>query len=122
MTSPVVLNKTRVFGTRKRCWEIGRPICTRPAVPAAQLFHLAHALLDAGLTDIEPHAGKTQKSSVFWATLLAPFLRFAVERAYRRRRRSYGALLPEIEQLARLNNSWPVLTGRTLIVTARKRV
>jgi 2-polyprenyl-3-methyl-5-hydroxy-6-metoxy-1,4-benzoquinol methylase len=90
-------------------------------ISAIPFFYLAHALMDCGLGEITPHADKTQKSSAFLAVLALPVLRFAARRSLRRRTRRFGALPPEIEDLARLNNSWPVLTGRTLIVTARQR-
>lgn len=83
-------------------------------------FYMAHALLDAGLTNIEPHADKHQKSSSFWAVLCLPVMRFAAWRSKFRRVRHLGLNSDEIERLAIQNNSWPVLTGRTLIVTARK--
>lgn len=91
-------------------------------ISAISFFYLAHALLDSGLTEIEPHSDKTQKSSAFWATLLSPILGCIAWSSHRRRIRHFGALLPEIEHIARLNNSWPVLTGRTIIITARKPI
>jgi SAM-dependent methyltransferase len=83
-------------------------------------FYLAHALRDAGFSRIEAHADKSQRSSAFWALLLRPMLTLAAGAAHRHRIRRFGALPPDIEALARLNNSWPVLTGRTLILTARR--
>jgi len=83
-------------------------------------FYIAHALRDSGFESIEPHADKSQKSSAFWATLLGPFLRLANRMSRRRRRRRFGCAPEEMEQLGDLNNSWPVLTGRTLIVSARR--
>lgn len=84
-------------------------------------FYLAHALADAGFTGITPHADKTQRSSAFWAAVLGPVLRAFASLAHRRRIRLFGALDPELERLAQDNNSWPVMTGRTLIVSARRR-
>jgi SAM-dependent methyltransferase len=84
-------------------------------------FHLGHTLLDAGFTQIKPHRDKVQRSSGFWAVLLGPFLRSASRRSRRRLTRRYWALPEAVEELARLNNSWLILTTRTLIVTARKR-
>jgi SAM-dependent methyltransferase len=84
-------------------------------------FYLGHTLLDAGFTQIKPHRDKVQKSSSFWAMPLGPFLRLATGRSRRHLTRRYWALPEGVEELARLNNSWLVLTTRTLIVTARKR-
>jgi len=83
-------------------------------------FYLGHALMDAGLEDIHPYCDKKQKSSSIWAYLCSPFLYLAEKRSRKHRPRNPGKLHAEIERLASLNNSWPVLTGRTLIVTARK--
>lgn len=83
-------------------------------------FYMGHAMMDAGLTDIQPHSDKTQKSSSFWAVLCRPFFKLSTLRSRKRRPRHLGELKASIEHLADLNNSWPVLTGRTLIVTARK--
>lgn len=85
-------------------------------------FHLGHALCDAGFEEIVPHSDKPQRSSSIWAVVLAPVLRAIASSAHRRRVRHFGALPPAVEALARQNNSWPVLTGRTLIVTARRSV
>ena len=90
-------------------------------ITAIPFFYLAHALLDAGLTKVQVRADKTQRSSAFWALLLKPCLRLAVRHSFRRRRRRFFALSNEIERLAELNNSWSVLTGRTLILCAFKR-
>ncbi|HAB19346.1 MAG TPA: class I SAM-dependent methyltransferase [Verrucomicrobiota bacterium] len=83
-------------------------------------FHLGHALLDAGFSEVTPHCDKSQRSSSFWAAVLGPLLRLFAGRVARRRIRHFGPLPESVETLARLNNSWPVLTGRTLIVTARR--
>jgi SAM-dependent methyltransferase len=83
-------------------------------------FYMGHAVMDSGLTDIRPHSDKTQKSSSIWAVICRPALALAAWRARRRRPYRPGKLDPEIERLADYQNSWPVLTGRTLIVSARK--
>jgi SAM-dependent methyltransferase len=83
-------------------------------------FHLAHALLDSGFGEIKPHYDKPQKFSSFWGALLAPFFRLSALRSQRRRARRYGLWSEVIEELALENNAWEVLTGRTLIVTARR--
>jgi hypothetical protein len=56
-----------------------------------------------------------------WARLLRPILRLSQERNLRRRRRRYFWLPDQVEGLAKLHNSWTVLTGRTIIVSARKQ-
>lgn len=83
-------------------------------------FYFGHALLDSGFEGVEPHADKSQRSSAFWAVVLLPLLKLVATGARRRRIRHSGARLDSIEEMAERNNSWPVLTGRTLIVTARR--
>jgi SAM-dependent methyltransferase len=83
-------------------------------------FYMGHALMDSGLVDIQPHSDKTQKSSSILAVISWPLLALAARRSRRRRPSRPGKLKPEIEKLVDHNNSWPVLTGRTLIVSARK--
>ncbi len=84
-------------------------------------FHLAHAMLDAGFEEIRPHKDKTQKSSSFLAVLFYPVLKLAVPWERRSRTRRIGKHPEIVEQMAAWNNSWSVLTGRTLIVSARRR-
>jgi SAM-dependent methyltransferase len=84
-------------------------------------FYLAHALLDNNFTEIQVRTDRLQRSSAFWARLLQPFLRFSQGRNLRRRRRRYFWLPDQVEDLAKMHNSWTVLTGRTLIVSARKK-
>jgi SAM-dependent methyltransferase len=84
-------------------------------------FYLAHALLDNDFMEIQVRADRTQRSSTLWATLLRPLLRLSQERNLGRRRRRYFSLPDQVEDLAKLHNSWTVLTGRTLIVSARKQ-
>lgn len=84
-------------------------------------FYLAHALLDNNFTEIQARADRTQRSSALWATLLRPLLRLSQGRNLRRRQRRYFSLPDQVEGLAELHNSWTILTGRTLIVSARKK-
>jgi len=84
-------------------------------------FHVAHAMLDSGFDQIVPHRDKAQKSSSVLALLCYPMLQLAVVLSRRSRTGRLGEHPEIIEQLAAQNNSWPVLTGRTLIVTARRR-
>jgi SAM-dependent methyltransferase len=84
-------------------------------------FYIAHALLDNGFVEIAVRADRIQRSSALWARLLRPILRLSQERNLRRRRRRYFWLPDQVEGLAKLHNSWTVLTGRTIIVSARKQ-
>ena len=84
-------------------------------------FYLAHALLDSGFENVQARSDKAQKSSAVLAAALYPVFGLFVAWARRSRTRRLGPHPEAIEQLARQNDSWPVLTGRTLIVTARRR-
>jgi SAM-dependent methyltransferase len=84
-------------------------------------FHLAHAMLDAGFDEIRPHHDKAQKSSCLLAIVFYPLLSWAVGSARRSRTRRLGKHPENVERLAAQNNCWTILTGRTLIVTARRR-
>lgn len=84
-------------------------------------FHLAHAMIDAGFDEIRAHHDKAQKSSCLLALAFYPFLKWAVGSARRSRTRRLGKHPETVERLAAQNNSWTILTGRTLIVTARRR-
>jgi len=84
-------------------------------------FYLAHSMLDCGFDEIEPHADKTQRSSATLAVVMWPLLHLSSWNSLRRRRRRFSRLPDEVERLAALHRSWPVLTGRTLIVSARKK-
>jgi ubiquinone/menaquinone biosynthesis C-methylase UbiE len=83
-------------------------------------FYLAHAMLEAGFTNIEPHCGKRQKFSSIFGAVLAPVFRCFTAYSLRERRRRFFHLPEELETIAAQQNSWTVLTTRTLIVSARK--
>ncbi len=83
-------------------------------------FYLAHALLDAGFKEVEPHCDKAQKFSSIFGVVLAPVFRFFTALSLRERRRRFFHLSDDLEALAAQQNCWTVLTGRTLIVCARK--
>jgi len=84
-------------------------------------FYLAHALLDAGFDDIELSIDKAQKTSVFWLALLAPFIFVGRFRFMARERKKFKSLTIENEPLVASHFSWPLLVGRTIVVSAIKR-
>lgn len=83
-------------------------------------FYLAHALLDADFGDIELDIDRTQKSSVVLAALFFPLIALGWLRFWGREERKYGTLTPENRAHVARHFSWPVLVGRTLVVSARK--
>jgi SAM-dependent methyltransferase len=83
-------------------------------------FYLAHALRESGFAAITPHNDKPQRLSRALLPILGPLCRGVAAASLRRRRRKLRPLPDEIEALAAANNAAVVLTGRTLIVTARR--
>ena len=83
-------------------------------------FYLAHAFLDAGFDNVELHIDKVQRTSVFWLTLLAPFILAGRYRFMSRERKKYKTITTENAPLVAAHFSWPVLVGRTIIVSAVK--
>jgi SAM-dependent methyltransferase len=83
-------------------------------------FYLAHAFLDAGFEDVELSIDKVQKTSVFWLILLAPFIFAGRARFMARERRKYQSITEQNEPLVRTHFSWPLLVGRTIVVSAVK--
>jgi SAM-dependent methyltransferase len=84
-------------------------------------FYLAHALRENGFKDITPHHDKAQRFSSFLRPFLSPLFRCVEKSSLKRRRRKLRPLSDELEALASDNNNPVVLTGRSLIVTARCR-
>ena len=83
-------------------------------------FYLAHALLDADFGDIELDMDRTQKTSVLLGALFYPLIALGWLRFWRREERKYGTLTAENRAHVARHFSWPMLVGRTLVVSARK--
>ncbi|MCR4301334.1 MAG: class I SAM-dependent methyltransferase [Sulfuricaulis sp.] len=83
-------------------------------------FYLAHALLDSGFDNVELSIDKVQKTSVFWLTLLAPFIFLGMYRFMSRERKKFKTLTVENKPLVASHFTWPLLVGRTIVVSAVK--
>ena len=83
-------------------------------------FYLAHALLGAGFDQVELSIDKVQKTSVFWLIFLAPFIFVGRHRFMTRERKRFKTITPENEPHVEAHFSWPVLVGRTIVVSAAK--
>jgi hypothetical protein len=83
-------------------------------------FYLAHALLDAGFHSVSLKSDKTQKTSVFWLVVLFPILWLGWLHFWSREKRKYRTLTAENRTHVSRNCSWPVLVGRTIVVSCRK--
>lgn len=83
-------------------------------------FYLAHALLDAGFERIELSIDKVQRTSVFWSVLLLPFMFIGWQRFLSQERRKFKTITRENEASVLKHFSWPLLVGRTIVVSAVK--
>ena len=83
-------------------------------------FYLAHALLDAGFDDVKLRIDKAQRTSVVLATLFWPIIAIGRFRFMRRERKRFGTITAENGGLVATHFLWPILVGRTIVVSARK--
>ena len=83
-------------------------------------FYLAHAMLDAGFDKIELSIDKVQRSSVFWMIIFAPIMFIGWHRFMRRERKKFKTITAENKPLVESHFSWPLLVGRTIVVSAIK--
>lgn len=83
-------------------------------------FYLAHALLDADFGEIELDIDRTQKTSVVLAILFFPLIALGWLRFWTREDRKYRTLTAENRAHVARHFSWPVLVGRTVVISARK--
>lgn len=84
-------------------------------------FYLAHALIDAGFDDVTLSIDKVQKTSLFCLLLFFPVIGIGWLRFMRRERRRFKTITAENEALIAAHFSWPLLVGRTIVVSATKR-
>ena len=83
-------------------------------------FYLAHALLDAGFENVELSIDKIQRTSVGWSVGLGPFILLGRLRFMARERNKFKTITTENEPLVASHFSWPLLVGRTIVVSAVK--
>ena len=83
-------------------------------------FYIAHALLDAGMTEVAPSVDKYQRSAIPKLILLWPYIHLFGVRALSRERNHYKTLDGANEPLVQAMNSTPLLLGRTIIACAVK--
>jgi len=76
--------------------------------------------MDAGFEDLQLDTDKTQHTSVFWLVLLFPFIALGWWRFMRQERRRFKTITRENEMHVRAHFSWPVLVGRTIVLSAVK--
>ncbi len=83
-------------------------------------YFLVLAALRAGLEEPELHADRTKRSSAFWAVALAPILQGGGLVHRRKAARKQPVDWEENRALLQSISSWPLLTSRTAILSARK--
>ena len=83
-------------------------------------FYLAHSLLDADFEDIKLTFDKKQKTSVFLLFLLYPLILLGSFFINRKEVRKYKTIDAHNKNFVYEMNSIECLTGRTIIVSARK--
>jgi SAM-dependent methyltransferase len=83
-------------------------------------YFLVLAALRAGLEQPELHADRIKRSSAFWAVALAPLLQGGGLVHRRKAARKRPADWEENRALLESISSWPLLTSRTAILSARK--
>lgn len=129
LTSPNILNvKSRLRFFCSGFYNLfgPLPVClqevhqTSGHINPITYFYLAHALLNAGFSEIEVDIDKMQRTSIFLTIIFAfplvlGWLAFLRAEKYR-----YQTFTPENWPHVARHFSWQVLTGRTIIVSARK--
>lgn len=83
-------------------------------------FYLAHALLDAGFENVELNIDKVQKTSAGWLAALWPLICVGRLRFMARERNKFKTITAENTPLVASHFSWPLLVGRTIVVSAVK--
>ena len=83
-------------------------------------FYLAHSLLDADFDGVKLTIDKVQKTSVFWLVLSAPLIGVGWLRFLHLEKKKYRTLTPENRIHVLRHFSWPLLVGRTIVVSSRK--
>ena len=83
-------------------------------------FYLAHALLDAGFSDIKLSYDKKQRSSSAKVILFSPFLLVGRLFFWRNEVKRFKTITPENKPLVDSHFTWGVLTARTIVVSAQK--
>jgi ubiquinone/menaquinone biosynthesis C-methylase UbiE len=84
------------------------------------VFYLVHSLLDADFIDIKLSIDKKQNSSQFYAILLYPLIRLYCYFANKKERVRYKTIDDNNVEYVHMVNSYRILVGRTIVVSARK--
>jgi ubiquinone/menaquinone biosynthesis C-methylase UbiE len=83
-------------------------------------FYVAHALIQAGFSDVSVTVDKHQRSSLPKLVFAWPFIKFFAALTWRKETHRFKTIKEDNAPLVREINSLPMLLGRTIIVAARK--
>ncbi|VVM06947.1 putative S-adenosylmethionine-dependent methyltransferase/MSMEI_2290 [Methylacidimicrobium cyclopophantes] len=131
LSTPNILNlKSRLRFLWFGFWNLFGPLSfsqrirfdTDGHITPVHYFHLAHALHEAGFTELGLTVDRWQRSSLFSLVLLYLPIRIFGGIAYRQEERRYRTIAPENAPHVKAVNALPLLLGRTCIIWARKPV
>jgi SAM-dependent methyltransferase len=129
ITTPNVLNvKSRVRYLLSGFTNLFDPLPVDPDtrssarrhITSVPYFYLAHALREAGFDKVELAIDRVQKASVGWLVVLFPFLLAGWLRFKAREQKKSKTITVENAPLVASHFSWPLLVGRTIVVSAMK--
>ncbi len=129
LSTPNILNlKSRLRFLWFGFWNLFGPlpfshkirVDTDGHITPVHYFYLAHALHEAGFTEIAFSVDRWQRSSLLSLALLYLPVRIFGGLAYRREVERYHTVSPENERHLKAVNSMALLLGRTCIVLAKK--
>ena len=131
LTTPNVLNlNSRLRFLWFGFWNLFGPLPVRNSalhstgghINPVSFFYLAHSLMDAGFDDVALNADKYQRSAIPKLAFLFLPLKFFGALAYRKEVHRYETIDDQNAPLVKAMNSIPMLLGRTMVVSAIKRL
>jgi SAM-dependent methyltransferase len=129
LTTPNILNlNSRLRFLWFGFWNLFGPLPVKNSslyttgghINPVSFFYLAHALLDAGFSDLSLTVDKYQRSAIPKLVLLVLPLKLLGALAWRTEVKKYRTINADNAPLVRAMNSLPVLLGRTVVVAAHK--
>nr|MDH4375572.1 class I SAM-dependent methyltransferase [Ramlibacter sp.] len=84
------------------------------------LFYIVHALVDAGFSEIEVEIDKRQSTSAFFGAFLYLPIRLIAALADKKEEKKYKTIDESNRFWVKKMNTWDILLGRTLILSAKK--
>jgi SAM-dependent methyltransferase len=85
------------------------------------VFYIGHGLMDADFDEVAVTVDKYQRSSIAKLILLYPFIKLFSLLIWRKEVKRYRTINSDNAPLVREMNTIPMLLGRTVVVSARRR-